>query len=121
MSVVTIIHAGGLAATGGAAMPWWLWVIAGALVGLGIVFVLLRRRGANEADEAAAPIIVAADPATGQGVGTTTTIGVVGAGEEAKGELFKPADTPPAEPADGAADSGTSQADGGAADPDAKQ
>lgn len=100
MSIVTNIVAVDLAVTGADPMPWWLWAIAGALVVLGIVFLLLRRRGDDDADEAlAAPIIATVDPATGQGIAATTPVPTDVSADDAAAQIFKP--TPP--PADDAA------------------
>ena len=128
MSIVMTIQAGGLAVTGADPMPWWLWAIAGALVVLGIAFLLLRRRGGDEADDVmAAPLIATVDPAAGQGFAATTPVPAGVSDDEAAEQIFKPAETP-ADPDDGVAEPSAEEpptsdgdaAPGGVADPDTK-
>ena len=130
MSIETNIQAGGLAVTGADPMPWWLWAIAGALVVLGIAFLLSRRRGSDDGDGMAAPIIATVDPSNGQGIGTTTPIPVGVTDEEALDQVFKPAAPTPEAPEDADADADAPEVslapeeeDGpdGVADPDAQK
>lgn len=121
MNILTlnVVPAGSLAATGGAGVPPWVWFIAGALVLLGIVFFLLRRRSGDDMDPepgaqgpsptiadaavaagaagaagagvaAAAPIIAAVDPTVGDGPGTTQIPTETPEGDAAMEDLFRP-------------------------------